>query len=177
MPKALREINFKQQGVGLMEILISILVLSIGLLGLAGLQAVGLKNNSQSFDRSYAVFLANNILDRIRANPTADYTTGVDDAPGVAANSCETGTCNASALKDYDLAQWKCLLGRFNENNNCSTFTIGGDGQAVRVQGLLRDGTGSIEINGNTYTITVEWADPISTDPDNRSSYNMVTEI
>ncbi|NYZ66150.1 type IV pilus modification protein PilV [Endozoicomonas sp. SM1973] len=186
----MNEISFKQQGVGIMEILISILVLSIGLLGLAGMQAVGLKNNNQSFDRSYAVFLANNILDRIRANPNADYTTNLNTAPSVAANSCETGACNASQLRDYDLAQWKCLLGRFNSNGNCATLTIGGDGQEAQVEGLLSDGTGSIArtVAGGTvrYTITIEWADPTNvTDPNdpantgvnNRSSYSMVTDI
>ncbi|MDE1462555.1 type IV pilus modification protein PilV [Spartinivicinus poritis] len=187
---------YRQQGIGIMEILISILVLSIGLLGLAGLQAVGLKNNSQSFDRSYAVFLANNILDRIRANPTADYTTGINDAPSVAANSCETGTCNANALRDYDLAQWKCLLGRFNQNGNCVTFTssvlnpANNQFQNTQLQGLLSDGTGSITrvVTGSTtrYTISIEWADPTNvTDPNDpantgvnkRSNYTMVTDI
>ncbi|MCX4026044.1 type IV pilus modification protein PilV [Endozoicomonas sp. SM1973] len=166
-----------QQGVGLIEILISILVLSIGLLGLAGLQAVGLKNNSQSFDRSYAVFLASNILDRIRANPTADYTTEVNDEPSITANKCEKSSCDVSVLRDYDLSQWKCLLGHFNQHANCSTLKFGGDEQDAQVQGLLNDGTGSIIRNGSRYIITIEWSSPTKIDPNNRSSYNMVTDI
>lgn len=180
-----KEIKFHRQfGVGLMEILISILVLSIGLLGLAGLQAVGLKNNSQSFDRSYAVFLANNILDRIRANPAANYKTDFKTAPAVATNKCEASECSADELRDYDLAQWKCLLGGFNENNFCQNFStmdfnsISGNFEAMQIEGLLRNGEGAIQKNGATnYTINIRWSDPTKTNVDNTSTYSMVADI
>ena len=57
-------------GFTLMEVLIAVLILSIGLLGLASLQANGLRSNFSSYARSQAVILANDMADRMRANLT-----------------------------------------------------------------------------------------------------------
>ncbi len=61
--------NQRQYGFSLLEVLIALLVLSIGLLGLAGLQTLGLKFNMQSYQRTQAALLAYDIVDRMRANP------------------------------------------------------------------------------------------------------------
>lgn len=58
-----------QKGVGLIEVLVSVLVLSIGLLGVAALQASALRNNQSSLERSQAVVHSYAILDAMRANP------------------------------------------------------------------------------------------------------------
>ena len=52
----------------LLEVLISIVVLSVGLLGYAGLQTVSMKNNTSAFQRSQATMLTYDIVDRMRAN-------------------------------------------------------------------------------------------------------------
>lgn len=57
----------KQTGFTLIEILVTVIVLSIGLLGLAGLQATSFKFNSTAYQRSQATSLAYDIADRIRA--------------------------------------------------------------------------------------------------------------
>lgn len=57
-----------QAGVGLIEVLVSLLVLSIGLLGLAALQAQSLRFTTDAYLRSQATVLASDIIDRIRAN-------------------------------------------------------------------------------------------------------------
>ena len=59
-------------GFTLIEVLISMLILAVGLLGLAGLQATGLRNNLSAYNRSQATQLAYDMADRMRAN--------VDDA-------------------------------------------------------------------------------------------------
>lgn len=58
----------KQQGVGLIEVLIAVLILAIGLLGIAALQAITLKNAGGSAERTQAVVQAYNALDMLRAN-------------------------------------------------------------------------------------------------------------
>lgn len=58
----------KQSGVGLIEVLIAVLVLAIGLLGVAALQAVTLRNTGSSTERSQAVMQAYTALDMLRAN-------------------------------------------------------------------------------------------------------------
>lgn len=58
----------RQRGVGMIEVLITVLVLSVGLMGLAALQGVSLQSNSVSYNRTQAVNLAHEVLDDIRAN-------------------------------------------------------------------------------------------------------------
>lgn len=62
---------FRQYGVGLIEVLVAVLVLSIGLLGGAVLQANALKNSNSSLARSQAVMLSYFMLDAMRVNRTA----------------------------------------------------------------------------------------------------------
>ncbi len=57
-----------QRGVGLIEVLISLLVLSIGMLGLAGLQLFSLRNNQGAMERSMAVVETHSIADAMRAD-------------------------------------------------------------------------------------------------------------
>lgn len=58
----------RQRGTSLLEVLISLIILSLGLLGYAGLQSVTIKNNHNAFLRAQATSLAYNALDRMRAN-------------------------------------------------------------------------------------------------------------
>lgn len=72
-------------GVGLIEVLIAVLVMAIGLLGIAALQATGLRNSQSALERSQAVISSYAILDAMRANlPAARsgaYNTGLICAP------------------------------------------------------------------------------------------------
>ncbi|MGI0119481.1 type IV pilus modification protein PilV [Zooshikella sp. RANM57] len=140
-----------QRGVGMIELLVAVFILSIGLLGMAGLQAVSLKNNNDSLNRSYATFLSSSIIDRIRANPTGSYATDFSDAPPVKADSCEgsSSNCNNAQLAQYDLATWKCSLGGHNDDSNCT-------GEPA---GLLNSGQGNITVTGTEYTITIRWTE------------------
>ena len=63
-----------QAGVSLLEVLIAVLVLSVGLLGIAGLQTANLRNTQSAHQRTIAVLLATSMGERIRANPTAART-------------------------------------------------------------------------------------------------------
>lgn len=94
-------------GFAMLEVLISVLVLSFGLLGLAGLQAYGLKNNHSAYLRSLATQQAYDIADRMRANRQGvdngkfNLATGIPTDPG-----CIASGCSANNLADYDLNQW-----------------------------------------------------------------------
>jgi len=81
-----------QRGVTLLEVLISILVLSVGLLGYAGLQTVSMKNNTSAFQRSQATMLTYDIVDRMRANK-----------PNLASYSVAMGTVGGF----QDVISWK----------------------------------------------------------------------
>jgi type IV pilus assembly protein PilV len=96
-----------QTGAGLIESLISLFVVSIGFIGLAGLQLNGLAASNNSLFRSKAVYLSYQMADRVRANLPGvaagayDNLTGLPVSPGCISNSC---TAVQVALNDY--AEW-----------------------------------------------------------------------
>ena len=61
----------RQRGLSLIEVLIAVLILAIGLLGIAAMQAITLRNSASAFDRTQAVVLSYAMLDRMRANADA----------------------------------------------------------------------------------------------------------
>ena len=81
------------KGVSLIEVLVAVIILAFGLLGLAGLQSVSLRNNNSAMMRTQATYLAQDIIDRMRVNKTAaiddmSYEQSMATAtPTVAVNS------------------------------------------------------------------------------------------
>jgi len=86
----------KETGFSLLEVLITILVLSIGLLGFAGLQAQSLRTNNSASQGSAATALANEIINRMRANrasaatPAGAYSETSAGQLGVLNPACDT---------------------------------------------------------------------------------------
>jgi len=91
-----------------MEVLISMIVLSIGLLGLAGLQMNGLKSNNSSYQRTQASLLANEMIDRIRANRAGLLLGYYDDFSGSPPSDpgCISSGCTVQQLSIYDAYLW-----------------------------------------------------------------------
>ncbi len=102
-----------QMGAGLIEVLVAILLLGVGLLGLAGLQTQSLKYNNEAYLRSRATILAQDMADRLRANRdvaitnTSLYTFKLTDTPGSNLTLCDSSNCSPQQLAQYDFAQWR----------------------------------------------------------------------
>jgi len=147
----------KQTGFTLIEVLISLIILAIGLLGLSSLQLTALQRNTSAYNRSLATSLAYDIADRMRANKGATngdaYLTAIGDGPS-GATSCIDNGCDAAGLAAYDLDEWKCQLGSHNDDDACDP---GGTG--TRLQGSLPNGVGQITRDGANFIITIMWDD------------------
>ena len=102
----------KRSGFSLLEVLIALVLLSIGLLGLASLQITGLKNNQRAHHRSQATQLSYDIADRMRSNKVAlnTYST-IDPSNAEAKLVCITiAGCSASEMAENDLYEWNVAL-------------------------------------------------------------------
>jgi type IV pilus assembly protein PilV len=89
----------KQRGFTLIEVLVTVVLISGGLLGVAALQLTTLRGNQEAYVRSQASVLASDILDRIRANPFAFRLGGYD----VTLNGTGVDTTRAG----QDLKAWQ----------------------------------------------------------------------
>jgi type IV pilus assembly protein PilV len=96
-----------QAGVGLIEVLVAVLVLSIGFLGMAALQAMSLSTNNSAMARSMATIDSYSILDAMRADLSS--ATKGSYSGTVTANSCPA---SGSSLASLQLHQWCSQLGK-----------------------------------------------------------------
>lgn len=104
--------NLRQQtGTTLIEILISLLILAIGLLGMAGLQTVSLRNTQSAYQRTQAAILSTDIVERVRANLQGVEAGSYDNADGEVTASCNSVSgCTAAQMAANDVAEWKLAL-------------------------------------------------------------------
>jgi type IV pilus assembly protein PilV len=161
-----------ERGFSLLEVLVALVVLSIGLMGIASMQVVGLQFNQQALTSTRAIEMAADMADRIRASndagvvlnaaltnpaappPASSYEVdfGNATAPGTACADTNggavagVGTCDSAALADWDIWEWKTAL-------------------AASTGSGLADGDGAITHDYDvtsrisTYVIDVRWSD------------------
>lgn len=136
---------FVMQGFTLIEVMITAFILAVGLLGVAGMQVVGVKETQNSYFRTQADMLVRDLAEKMKANrygakpDTEIYVQSplngyrFDGIPGSAVDC--SNDCNASTMVSYDLYQWS---------------------QAIINSGLP-NGVGTVVWNDPIYTVTVFW--------------------
>lgn len=130
-------------GVSLIEVLIAVVVTVIGLLGIVALQMRSYATESESYQRSQAAILLEDMSNRIRAN-SGDAAAYLAEDVGVgAAEDCE----GVAPLSARDLCEWGNLLRGAAETHEATSV------------GAMTDGRACITLAGpNLYQITVAWA-------------------
>lgn len=137
-------------GFTLIEVLIAMLVLAVGLLGLAGLQATNLKNNQSAYNRSQATQLAYDLADRMRTNIAgkARYTAILPSSATAKANCLTTTGCTPADMAENDLFEWNSAV-----SNN------------------LPSGIGALAVTGNMFTIRITWDEDRDGDDSNNPNF------
>lgn len=147
MPVKNHDINFSK-GFTLLEVMIAMVIFSIGLLGLAGIQAVAISNNNSAYTRTVSMQLAYNMTDVLRASTGGNgniinaFDTVTTAIPGTAPTSCiqkdggSVPNCSEADLANFEIYHWK-----------------------KRIEKELASGLGSISKSGDVYTITIMWDD------------------
>lgn len=134
-------------GYSLIEVLVALVVLSIGMLGISALSLTSLKTNRDALLRTRATILASDLANRIRANSTATNYTSLMQTDVTTTNSCtqNDGTvptsCTPDNLANDDIFLWQQAL-----NSN---------------EGGLPNGNGTLTVDNSTnpptYRITIQW--------------------
>lgn len=118
-----------QHGFTMLEVLVTLVIIAVALLGTAGLQSYALKMNQGGQLRTQAVILGMDILERIEANNDGAVTGNYVAAtlPTSAAVDCNVDPCTASALATYDLVQFNTKLGAQLPGSS-ATISVSGTG-------------------------------------------------
>ena len=98
-----------QRGFTLIEVMIAVLILLVGMLGVVGMQMLSLQANQGAYFRSQAIYIGSEILDAMRANPTAaaDYEGAFpDDGVPDEQTACLAGGCSPNDAALQDLREW-----------------------------------------------------------------------
>lgn len=100
----------RDRGFSLLEVLVTVVILSLGMLGVAAVLITVHKSNASSYLRQQAVQETYDILDRMRANRSAalqgSYDVALGTAPGTSSVNCTSGSCNPTQMAAYDQWQW-----------------------------------------------------------------------
>ena len=143
-----RPIAYRQGGFTLIEVMIAVLVLLVGLLGVAGIQIVSFQNNQGAYFRSQATFMASDFLDRMRANPAGRSESAYD---GVNTNSVTAPSC--------DIASSAGCSGRQVARNDIAELAA----QFTTTPPVLPNGFATVSREDSTgfdeYTVTVFWTE------------------
>ncbi len=138
----LTQLSVKQQGSTIIEVLISVLVLSVGLLGVASMQLHGLRYNQGAYLRAQATILAYDIVDRMRANPdgvAAGYYNSINTSSLPTDPACISTGCTNQQLADHDIREW-------------GNYFVGGTP-------MLPAATATVAKTLAIYTVTVSWTE------------------
>ncbi|MEX1032927.1 MAG: type IV pilus modification protein PilV [Cellvibrionaceae bacterium] len=145
--------TFNQQlGVGLIEVLVAVLVLSVGILGLVSMQLTAKRTGNESVQRITAVYLAQGLAEKMRMNKgqlPAYVLDWPNETPAAAGTDCSAAACTAEQLAAYDLNQWITELQGAAELRTVA-------GSDISTGGLL-DPSACVTNNAGMVTIAIAW--------------------
>jgi len=127
------------RGFSLVEVLIALVIMSVGMLGIAGLYVQSMQAGRTSMFRHHAVTIAGDVADRIRANPVAGaaYAAGGGVDSGCVAQGVD---CSEPAMASHDIFLWTQQV---QEQLPAGQVVVTYDGVAVPPE----------------YTIDVQWVE------------------
>lgn len=149
------ELTIKNKGFTLLEVLVALVVLSVGMLGIAALFVDSVARGRSALARTKAVVLVADMADRIRANSIAGTAYGGAATDNDCTDGAAAGTklCTPAEMAAHDLMLWQQII---------TDPKVG-----------LPDGVGSVTHDGasnpDTYVISISWAEVGETQPQSYS--------
>jgi len=142
----------KQSGFSMVEMMVATLILSIGILSLAALQASSMRSTHLAYTRTQAGIATMEMAERMRANLVGVETNGyinVSSPPaGTAPTSCLTNTCSAAEVAADDIYQWLLSLQNSSDLLSARGTVLCTDSDTTDLDACT---------NGSLHDITVMW--------------------
>lgn len=136
------------RGAGLIEVLIAVLVMAVGMLGIAAMQATALRNSQSALERSQAVVQTYSIVDAMRANRDIalanGYVMGMTCTPPAAGTLATTDQRSWIASLQENLGSTAC--GRITRNGDIFSITVQWDDSRGGTQGAAGDASQIVTI-------------------------------
>lgn len=150
------QIGSRQRGVSLIEVMVAVLVFSLGLIGMAGLLVMATRSNHAAYLRTQASFLAHSMADRMRANPIGVWRGYYNNTkyPVSASQSCDAG-CTPQQLAIHDQGMWSSQLTTFLPNVAAS-IACDNSGAAYAP---TADQTAMRPPYGGNCTMSIQWSE------------------
>ncbi len=146
----------RQTGIGLIEILIAVVIMSLGFLAAARMQVEGMRFSQSAYFQSQAYFLASDMIDRMRSN-IAGVEKGYYDAQGTSEEAddpgCALTQCNSLGIARQDLFDWSTSLHSLQGASGFTPALPGSDTSAA--QGLIQD------MDNGVYAVVMRWSEVI----------------
>ena len=173
-----------QSGFSLIEVLISVFILAVGLLGAASLQMRSLQQEQSAYFRSQATLMAYDMADRMRSN-TSGLASGFYDEPTAADNNCSllsatsvgaVTACTPQQMARNDMYEW---AGNGTTINNIANILPNGSA-IVCLDSTPEDGTAisnACDGIGSVYAIKIWWSDDRSQENANDRIQRFVTTV
>ena len=111
-----------QSGVGLIEVMVAVLLLSIAFLGIAALQAMSMSTNNSAMARSMATIASYSILDGMRADKASALAGSYNTSSPIAGSTCSS--IDTSTLVGSQTAQWCTQLSSYLGKSASTTGNI-----------------------------------------------------
>jgi type IV pilus assembly protein PilV len=155
-----------QNAFSLIELLVTVVIFSVGLLAVAGLQTVSKRATFEAMQRSTATQVASGLLDDMRANGPALATyvaarqIGQYSITGVSATDCNSmnNPCTATRIASRDLGHWETLM-----DGGMEAGPAGGVGGLVSPAACI---AGPADGSAGIYVVSVVWRGTVAiTDP------------
>lgn len=178
-----------QRGVSLIEVLVAVLIFSVGMIGVAGLLIMATRSNHTAYLRTQAAFLASSMVDRMSANPVGVWNGSYDSsgypvsASTAANNDCSAG-CTPDDLAKFDQRAWSRQLTSFlpqpSAKITCDKSSAGYTPAAWVPPSSSTSPTAPVATPGQigmrppyggTCTMLISWYEQDSTDPAGKQTF------
>lgn len=137
-----------QQGFSMIEVLVAILIVSVGLIGMALLQSMALKYSQSSNYRTQAVNLSSNLLEQVRAN-RAEASSYVGSFSALSGTCASTGSSVTSATF---MNEWRCQMHK--QLGSGAKAVVSRTNNQIQVQITWADSWWEVQSARQKYTFT-----------------------